>query len=38
MRWAYAGDDRGRTVPLSDWPSGLDKPPDDIEVVVDLQD
>ena len=27
-----------RTVPLSDWPSGLDKAPDDIKVVVDLQD
>lgn len=27
-----------RTVPLSDWPSGLDKTPDDIKVVVDLQD
>lgn len=27
-----------RTAPLSDWPSGLDKTPDDIKVVVDLQD
>jgi hypothetical protein len=27
-----------RAVPLSDWPSGLDKTPDDVKVVVDLQD
>ena len=27
-----------RTVPLSDWPSALNKTPDDIKVAVDLQD
>jgi glucose 1-dehydrogenase len=27
-----------RTVPISDWTSALDKTPDDIKVVVDLQD